>query len=114
MKLSVKDIWSVNLDPPSEGLPPNVDSFAVFVQVAIGEDGPGSETFQFMAVSPDRVAEGGTLPTLVLKRFSWSELERRVVRILDEVGAEATNWKQVYWKLAPMMKYADIPPPEWL
>jgi hypothetical protein len=78
MKLVVKELWSPDLDPPSEGLPPDVTKFRVYVNVAIAEaDQPGTETFDFFVASPNVLQEGFLGTTLVLERFSSVRLRRR-------------------------------------
>jgi hypothetical protein len=108
MKLDVKDLWSPDLDPPSEGLPPDVTKFRVYVNVAIGEaDQRGTETFDFFVASPNMLQEGFLGTTLLLDRFSWPAVEEAIQGLLDREASGARTWSQAMWNLVRYMTYSD-------
>jgi hypothetical protein len=108
VKLTAKTLWSPDLDPPSEGIPPDDTRFSVFVQVTIGPPGDdGGETFGFTVASRDSLSEGFVGQTLVLDRFAWSDVRGFVERRIDIDGAHSDSWDQLISLLAPFMKYSD-------
>ena len=113
MNLEIQSIWSPDLNPPSNGLPENVLDFDVFIQMRIGEvDKSGSEVFGCRVCSTSTLSksEYGQFisHTLVVKQFDWSEIEKRIEKLLLHVSSCAT-WDCVIKKLSPCIEYAD----EW-
>jgi hypothetical protein len=112
MKLTIEDLWSPDLVPPSSGAPANTTSFRVFVQVALAELGrPGREVFSFTAVSPDRLANGRdgdfVSHSLVLTRFSWETIRARLERLLRHTES-CSSWQQATLALAGCLRQNDL------
>ncbi|MGP3789324.1 Imm8 family immunity protein [Pseudomonas sp. B392_1p] len=113
MKYAVQSLWSPDLDPPSEGYPPDLEDFAVFVQVAISKSGEaGHEVFGFSVCSASALAraDAGMFVghTLVLARFDWAAIRARVEKLLLHVQS-CTEWECVIKQLAGTLEYSD----EW-
>lgn len=111
MKLEVQTIWSPDLDPPSEGLPRDKLDFDVFLQISIGEVGkPGGEVFncRVCSVSALANAQPGQFisHTLVLEKFDWSEIKKRIDKLLLHVSS-CKDWDCVIKQLYPCIQYAD-------
>lgn len=110
MKLELQTLWSPDVNPPSEGLPPDQFNFNVFVQFKVGEVGKaGGEVFNCRVCSASALAEtapGTFVSSLVLARFDWSELKRRLEKLLLHT-ASSENWSSVIQKLSPFVQYAD-------
>jgi len=107
LRLVVKDLWSPDLNPPSTGGPLDERSFSVFVQVAVGDGGPGSEVFHLTVASRDRLKDGLVHGTMVLDRFSWNDVRGYVQQHLDLVSRRARTWRDVISALAPFLEYSD-------
>ncbi len=112
MILEVYSLWSPDLDPVSEGLPPNPKDFNVFVQVAICEAGkPGTEVFGIDVVSPSQLAlyESGHIVshTLVLDHFDWDEIRKRIQKLLAHVSS-VKDWDEVIQGLAGFLSHNDV------
>lgn len=111
MKRAVQGLWSPDLDPPSDGVPPDIEDFALFVQVAVGKGGEaGHEVFGFSVCSPTALArvEAGMFIShaLVLKRFDWGAIRARVEKLLMHVQS-CEEWECVIKRLAGTLEYAD-------
>lgn len=108
MKLTIDDLWSPDLDPPSEGLPSEVANYRVYVNVGIGEAGQrGTETFDFFVASPKAMQEGFLGTTLLLERFSWPAVRDAIQGLLDREAAGAKTWSEAKWHLVRYMTYSD-------
>ncbi len=106
MHLQIEELWSPDLNPPSSGLPPDVRSFSVFIQVALSEKAQeGTEVFGFFVCSPGHSAPG-CQPCVCLPTFDWLAIKRVVSGLLDQCRS-CTTWDQVVEKLAPQLDYAD-------
>jgi hypothetical protein len=104
----VKTLWSPDLGPPSEGAPPDTTAFSVFMQVTIGPaDEDGGETFGFTVASRDSLREGFVGQTLVLERFTWSDVRGFVEHRIGIDAAHSDTWDQLISRLAPFMRYSD-------
>ena len=110
MKLTLKNVWSPDLKPPSDAVPPDVMSFSVFVQASIEDERGDAEVFRFTVASRDAVKDGFVYQTLVLDQFSWTDIRGFVQYRLDTLGASATTWKEVIRTLTPMMAPSDMLP----
>ena len=113
MKLEITALWSPDLDPPSEGVPSDLEDFEVLMQVAVSEVGrPGEEVFGFTVCSPSALARVTTdrffSHTLVLDRFSWSRLKQCLEKLFLHVDS-CEDWECVLKKLSCCLEYAD----EW-
>ena len=111
MKLVVQTLWSPDLTPPSTGVPVDLTSFSVFMQVAVAERGaPGHEVFGFTVSSVDqmaRTAPGSFIShTLLLQRFSWEEVRTRVEKILRH-SESCSSWSDAIRVLAGYLKHSD-------
>lgn len=110
MKLELQTLWSPDVNPPSEGLPPDQSNFNVFVQFKVGEVGmPGSEVFNCRVCSVSALAEttpGTFVSALVLATFDWSELRRRLETLLLHT-TPCDNWVSAIQKLSPFVQYAE-------
>lgn len=108
MNVTVKTLWSPDVDPPSEGVPPDDRRFSVFVQVTLGPgDDDGGETFDFTVASRDSLRDGFVGQTLVLDRFAWSDVRGFVERRIGIDAAHCDTWEQLISRLAPFMRYSD-------
>lgn len=92
------------------GSPGDPDSFAIFVQCLIGEDGPAADTFDFVALSPDKVADelpdAGVLSgraLLVMRRYDPDLLRSTVSGWCRE--AEAADWETSAARLCRYMRW---------
>lgn len=104
-------MWSPDLDPPSTGIPDNLASFELLMQVCLGELGsPGSEVFGFTVCSPDKLAlaESGQFFShiLVLDTFSWDTVLSRVKKLLLHTESCRT-WNDVIGVLSGCLAYSD-------
>ncbi len=113
MKLLIEDLWSPDLAPPSFGLPANLASFRVFVQVALAQQGePGREVFEFTVAPADRLAatEDGAFVShvLVLNDFSWAVIRERLEKLLRHTESCA-NWQDAIRVLAGYLRWSDAP-----
>ena len=111
MNLEVRDLWSPDVTPPSEGLPADVADFSVLVQVAIGAVGEvGREVFSMTICSQSALAK--TAPgtflthTLVLDRFDWSRVRSRIEKLLRQCDG-CHDWAQVMDRLSGFLLYND-------
>lgn len=112
MDLEIRDLWSPDVNPPSEGLPPDVDDYSVFVQLSLGERGKrGEEVFGLIVCSPSQLrAEDGQFVTctLVMARYSWPQLKARLEKLLRHTGAvRAQSWDEVMSRLKPYLRASD-------
>ena len=106
MRLQIEDLWSPDLNPPSSGLPPDVRSFSVFMQVSLSQQAHlGTEVFGFFVFSPDRSAPD-CQPCVCLAAFEWSDI-KQLISVLLEQCRSCSTWDQVVEKLAPQLEYAD-------
>ena len=110
MRLRIADLWSPDLNPPSEGLPAS-DDFDLLLQVSISENGaPGHEVFSCRVCTAEALA--GTpdgkfvAATLVLETFSWGEVRDRLQKRLRHCDGCAT-WGEVIARLRPFLSHND-------
>ena len=111
MKLEIQTIWSPDLNPPSEGLPADLEDFDIFMQVSLGEVGkPGGEVFSFSVSSPSALAQIESnrfiSHTLVLDYFGWVSIHKRLEKLLMHT-ASCTNWNEIIRSLSGYLKYSD-------
>ena len=111
MKLEIKTIWSPDLNPPSDGLPPDLEDFDIFMQVSIGESGkPGGEVFNFNISSPSalsRIDHNRFIShTLVLKRFEWNVIRKSLEKLLRHTSS-CKNWNEAIKNLSCCLQYTD-------
>ena len=111
MKLEIQTIWSTDLDPPSEGLPPDIENFEIFMQVSLGESGkPGGEVFSFTVSSPSALSTTESnrfiSHTLVLDSFDWMSIQKRLEKLLRH-ATSCKNWDEVIKNLSGCLKYSD-------
>jgi hypothetical protein len=105
--LVIRDLWSPDLNPPSEGLPPDLRDFEVFVQVAITDQSSGVEVFGFNVCSRSRILVGSFVTqTLVLDEFSWPRLREALEPVL-EIASRAGDWDQAIERLASVLHAQD-------
>lgn len=112
MKIEIESMWSPDLSPPSEGVPSDIKDFNVFIQISLRESGkPGSEVFNCRVCSPMALARMQTgmfiSHTLVLKRFEWGEIKKRIDKLLMHVSS-CSDWDCVLKKLSCCLEYSDI------
>ena len=114
MKLLIEDLWSPDLVPAPSGLPADLASFRVFVQVALAQQGePGREVFGFTVASVDRLAEEAepgrfVSHVLVLDAFSWAAIRGRIENLLQHAESCA-NWQEAIRVLAGYLRWSDAP-----
>ena len=111
MKLEIQTIWSSDLNPPSEGLPEDLEDFDIFMQVVLGEVGkPGGEVFNFNASSASALSKIESnrfiSHTLVLDSFDWRSIQNRLEKLLRHT-ASCTNWSEVIKSLSGYLKFSD-------
>jgi hypothetical protein len=111
MKLEIQTLWSPDLNPPSEGLPADLEDYELFMQVSLGEAGkPGGEVFDFTVCSPSALArvELGSFVChrLVLRPFSWESIEARLRKLIRHAESCA-DWECTIKKLAGLLRYTD-------
>lgn len=111
MKIEIQTLWSPDLNPPSGGLPADLEDYDLFMQVSLGEAGkPGGEVFDFMVCSPSALArvESGSFVShaLVLQPFSWESVEIRLKKLLRHAESCA-DWECAIKKLAGLLRYSD-------
>jgi len=110
MNLEILTMWSPDLNPLSEGLPPDPTDFDVFVQVSIGEVGKvGHEVFGFRVCSAAKLAAtpgGMFVSALVLASFDWLEIRSRIAKLLLHTRS-CENWDAAIRKLAAYIQYSD-------
>jgi len=111
MKLEIQTIWSADLNPPSDGLPVNLEDFDIFMQVSLGEAGkPGGEVFSFNVSSPSALAQIESnrfiSHTLVLDYFDWESIKKRIDKLLMHT-ASCKNWNEVIKSLSGYLKCSD-------
>jgi hypothetical protein len=108
VRVTVKDLWSPDLNPPDTGLPPEHTEFSVFVQVTIGQPHvDGGETFEFTVRSPGSINEGFVSRTLVMKRFVWADVRGFVEHRVGIDSAHSDTWKQLIRRVSPFMGHSD-------
>ena len=106
MRLKIDCIWSPDLNPPSEGLPPDVSDFSVFMQVALAQRfHRGREVFQFFVRSPTR-SRADEQPSLGFERFDWLVIRERVAQLIDACRPCKT-WDEVVAELSPSLEHSD-------
>ena len=109
MNLQIQDMWSPDLHPPSTGNPTDPLDFEVFVQVVLHvASEAGREVFSFRVCSPSALAraESGTFitDTLVLERFDWLAIKRRLAKLLAQQRTEfAANLKDAERLTPPLV-----------
>lgn len=110
MKLQCKFLWSPDLVPPSEGMPNDPQNFDVFMQVAVEEVGKeGHEVFDFRVCSAAALSAtptGTFVSALVLHRFDWAELRKRMDKLLLHTTS-CPDWKAAIAQLNPYLHYSD-------
>lgn len=111
MKLEIKTIWSPDLNPPSEGLPDDVEDFDILMQVSLGEIGkPGEEVFNFSVISPFALSKLESnrfiSHTFVLDSFEWSVIRKSLEKLLMHTAA-CKNWNEAIKSLSDYLKYSD-------
>lgn len=111
MKLEVQTLWSADVDPPSGGMPTDVEDFNVGVQVSLGEVGqPGGEVFSFTACSPSalgRTGDGRFIShTLLITAFDWVVIKARIEKLLLHVSS-CESWAQAIQRLSPFLRHDD-------
>lgn len=111
MKLEIQTIWSPDLNPPSDGLPSDIEEFDVFLQVSLGDSGkPGGEVFSFSVSSPSALSQVNPnrfiSHTLVLERFEWKDIRTSIEKLLRHTDS-CTNWNEVIKSLSGYLKYSD-------
>lgn len=111
MKLEIQTIWSPDLNPPSEGLPDDLEDFDILMQVSVSEAGkPGGEVFSFNVTSPSSLAQIVSnrfiSHTLVLDYFDWESIQKRLAKLLKHT-ASCRNWSEVIKSLSGYLKYSD-------
>lgn len=95
VELEIKSIMSPDLEHGA--LPLEPDNCSVLVESEIGEKGrPGAEIFSFEAVTPRYLLANPDARWgrgyLVLPEFSWKEVERMAVRLLQ--FARKRSWPE--------------------
>jgi hypothetical protein len=111
MKIEIQTIWSPDLNPPSEGLPDDLEDFDLLMQVSLGEAGkPGGEVFSFSVSSPSALAKiepnRFVGHTLVLDYFRWESIKYRLEKLFTHTESCA-SWIEVINRLAGYLKYSD-------
>jgi hypothetical protein len=111
MRLYIQTIWSPDLNPPSEGLPDDVEDFDILIQVLLGESGkPGGEVFSFSVTSPVALSKTESSRfishTLVLDSFNWESIQKHLEKLLMHT-ASCKNWNEVIKRLSEYLKYSD-------
>jgi hypothetical protein len=111
MRLEIQTIWSPDLNPPSEGLPADMEDFHILMHVSLGEsEKPGGEVFSFCVSSPSALSKLASnrfiSHTLVLDSFDWKSIRKRLEKLLMHT-ASCKNWDEVTKKLSGYLKYSD-------
>lgn len=111
MNLEIQGIWSPDLHPPSTGLPPDLRSFDLLVQVSLGE--PNSregEVFTFSVCSRDQLqnVESGQFVShvLILDCFSWAAVTLRVEKLLRHTQS-AGSWAEAIAAVSGCRRHSD-------
>jgi hypothetical protein len=113
-------LWSPEVDPVSEYLPEDPETFGVFVQALVGpRDGEGEESFDFVVCSSrwfdaQGYDRGFAWPRhhLFLKRWDYGIVERAIKDAVE--GAEGPDWHSVAAKIGRYghWEFEDYRPPE--
>ena len=111
MRLSLGMMWSPDLNPPSSGLPADIDEYEIAMQISVSEvGGSGGEVFSLAICTPAALlkTEGGTFlsHTLVLTPFSWDSLRARLDKLLAQCGS-CDSWGDVIHRLSPFLRHDD-------
>jgi len=91
----LQSIFSVDLQDP--GLPADPSNCSILLEVEIGSDGSGADTFSFTVITPAAFARA-ELPRwgrghLVVAEFDWAVVRRSIERLLAHAARE--TWDQV-------------------
>jgi len=109
MKLVILRLSSPDLQPEVEGMPEDLQDFAVDVEVMLAPEGKEGDdvSFSFSVMSRSALARKATgafiQNTLVLAEFSWGEIRRHIERLLMQAHS-CTTWECVTFRFAPYMR----------
>ncbi len=107
----MQTIWSTDLDPPSEGLPDDLEDFDILMHVSLGEKGMlGGEVFIFNVTSPSMLLEIESNQfishTLVLGLFNWESIKKRLEKLLRH-ATSCKNWDEAIKSLSGYLQYSE-------
>ena len=104
--LKLHAIESPNLEPPA--LPSNPENCRIAIQLLVGPpDEPGSESFQFLVVTPLWLADQQEVRwgtgLLIVPRFSWEVVEHSIAKLL--AGTPSKSWNEAAISLSRSMAW---------
>ena len=102
----LKSIFSPDLEYGQ--LPNKKENCSVFIELTIGpKDKKGEEIFSFTAITPKFILDNLSINWgrgyLILKEFSWEEIEKSVTRLLNHCSGK--NWDEVSAKLNKELRW---------
>jgi hypothetical protein len=104
MRLKIEHVGSPDLD--SDKLPADPQDFAVYMEAWLHQRfHRGHVIFIFFVCSPGRDSPDKQ-PSMVMERFDWGEIQRRVSELAAECR-ECKTWDDVIAKLKGTLEYYD-------
>ena len=110
--------YSDELDPPDSGLPRDLRSFNVRIEVDICDMPKDADSvfFEFYVCSPDHLSrlplDSFISPTLVIEEFQWKLIDERLEKIMP-LGLSSSSWAEIAARWSGLLRPASFDAFPW-